>query len=102
MSTEITLTMMRETLYSAVVSDALDSLGHRNQSPRVTLRPYTTESLLVGRCKTTLWADMYHEDPRPYELELKAVDSCRADDVMICAASVCSSFSKITMPPTKK
>jgi 4-hydroxy-4-methyl-2-oxoglutarate aldolase len=45
------------------------------------------EQLLVGRCKTTLWADMYHKDPRPYELELQAVDSCQPDDVMICAGS---------------
>jgi regulator of RNase E activity RraA len=29
---------------------------------------------------------MYHTDPRPYELELAAVDGCRADDVLICAA----------------
>lgn len=84
---EITLAMMRESLYSAVVSDALDSLGYRNQSPRVQLRPFTVEGLLVGRCKTTLWADMYHDDPRPYELELKAVDSCHPDDVIIAAAS---------------
>lgn len=85
--TNITLSMMRESLYSAVVSDALDSLGYRNQSPRVQLRPYTVDGLLVGRCKTTLWADMYHADPHPYELELKAVDSCQSDDVMIAAAS---------------
>jgi regulator of RNase E activity RraA len=51
------------------------------------LNSYSVDGLLVGRCKTTLWADMYHEDPRPYELELKAVDSCRADDVIIAAAS---------------
>ena len=30
---------------------------------------------------------MAHEDPRPYELELKAVDDCRPDDVLIAAAS---------------
>ena len=83
---EITLSMMRENLYSAVVCDALDSLGFQNQSPRMVLRPFTTEALLVGRCKTTLWADMYHEDPRPYELELKAVDDCQVDDVLIAAA----------------
>jgi len=86
MPPEITLTMIRETLYAAVVADALDALGYRHQSPRVSLRPHSGEALLVGRCKTTLWADMYHEDPRPYELELRAVDSCRADDVMIAAA----------------
>ena len=41
---------------------------------------------LIGRCKTTLWADMAHVDPNPYELELIAVDGCKADDVMIAAA----------------
>jgi regulator of RNase E activity RraA len=29
---------------------------------------------------------MAHVDPRPYELELQAVDGCRADDVLIAAA----------------
>ncbi len=83
----ITLDQMRQSLYSAVVCDALDSLGYRNQSPRVQLRQLTGAGLLVGRCKTTLWADMFHEDPRPYELELRAVDSCQADDVLIAAAN---------------
>jgi regulator of RNase E activity RraA len=78
--------MMRESLYAAVVADALDGLGFRNQSPRVQLHPYSSSGLLVGRCKTTLWADMYHPDPRPYELELQAVDGCQVDDVLICAA----------------
>jgi len=84
---DITLSKMREHLYSAVVCDALDKLGFKNQSPRVPLRPLTTSGVLVGRCKTTLWAEMTHEDQRPYELELKAVDSCRADDVLIAAAA---------------
>ena len=84
---EITLPMMRESLYAAVVADALDSVGLRHQSPRVPLRPWTVQRLLVGRCKTTLWADMYHPDPRPYELELRAVDSCQPDDVLIAAAA---------------
>lgn len=82
----ITLPMMRESLYSAVVSDALDSLGLRHQSPRVPLKPLTTTGVLVGRCKTTLWTEMSHVDPSPYELELRAVDGCQADDVFIAAA----------------
>lgn len=83
---DITLSMMRESLYAAVVCDALDALGYPRQSPRVALRPCTVEGLLVGRCKTTLWVTMYHQDPRPYELELQAVDSCLPDDVLIAAA----------------
>jgi 4-hydroxy-4-methyl-2-oxoglutarate aldolase len=82
----ISLEMMRESLYAAVVCDALDALGYHRQSPRVPLKPFTTTSLLVGRCRTTLWVDMYHVDPSPYELELKAVDSCQPDDVLIAAA----------------
>src|SRR5438874_11679004 len=82
----ITLSMMREVLYTAVVCDALDALGYRNQSPRIALTCQSGGPRLVGRCKTTLWTEMSHEDPKPYELELIAVDSCRADDVLIAAA----------------
>jgi 4-hydroxy-4-methyl-2-oxoglutarate aldolase len=82
----ITLEIMRAELYSAVLSDALDALGHPNQSPRVQLPPLTGVNKIVGRCKTTLWVDMAHADPKPYDLELKAVDGCRPDDVLIAAA----------------
>ena len=83
----ITLDMMRRSLTSAVVCDALDAEGYRRQSPAVSLRPLTiTVGTLVGRCRTSLWADQFHVDPRPYELELQAVDACRPDDVLIAAA----------------
>ncbi|RMG34730.1 MAG: RraA family protein [Planctomycetota bacterium] len=78
---------LRKSLYSAVVCDALDAVGLKNQSPRVPLLPITGEQVLLGRCKTTLWVDMYHEVPNPYELELRAVDEARPDDVLIAAAS---------------
>lgn len=86
-SQQITFPMMREELYSAVVCDALDALGYRNQSPRVQLPPLTVETVLVGRAKTTLWGEMFHQDPKPYELELQAVDDCRPDDVLVAAAA---------------
>jgi regulator of RNase E activity RraA len=82
----ISLSQIREHLYSAVVCDALDRIGLTNQSPRVPLKPLTVPGVLAGRCKTTLWAEMAHTDPRPYELELQAVDSCQPDDVLIAAA----------------
>ncbi|HEV2294688.1 MAG TPA: RraA family protein [Tepidisphaeraceae bacterium] len=83
---EITLEMIRRELYSAVLSDALDALGYLNQSPRVQLPPLTGINKIVGRCRTTLWVDMAHPDPKPYDLELKAVDACKPDDVLIAAA----------------
>ena len=84
--TPFSLQEIHDRLYSAVISDALDSLGFRDQSIRTELRPYTGINKLVGRCKTTLWADMYHPDPEPYALELKAVDSCLPGQVLIAAA----------------
>ncbi len=83
---DLTLADLRTCLTAAVVCDALDAEGYPSQSPRVALRPLTVPGVLVGRCRTTLWADMAHPDPRPYELELRAVDGCRPDDVLVCAA----------------
>lgn len=73
-------------LYVAVLSDVLDQMGYKHQATRLPFHAYTGIPKLLGRCKTTLWADMYHEDKNPYELELQAVDSCRPGDVLICAA----------------
>ncbi len=78
--------MLREKAYAAVVSDALDALGFPHQSPSIDLRPITGINKIIGRAKTTLWADMDHVDPKPYELELVALDSCKTDEVLIAAA----------------
>ncbi|HIF34446.1 MAG TPA: RraA family protein [Planctomycetes bacterium] len=75
-----------ESLYTAVICDALDALGYRHQAPRRTFSAVGPQVTIVGRCKTTLWVDMFHSDPDPYALELKAVDSCQAGDVFIAAA----------------
>jgi regulator of RNase E activity RraA len=82
----ITLEMMRQALYTAVVCDVLDSLGFPRQSPPVSLRPLSGDVVLIGRAKTTLWSEMVEPDPSPYELELQAVDACQPDDVLIAAA----------------
>lgn len=82
----LSLPVLRDKLYSAVVSDALDALGFAQQSPRVPLPAQTIDTVLIGRCRTTLWTDMAHLDPQPYALELQAVDACQPDDVMIAAA----------------
>ncbi len=84
----ITLDMMRQYLTVPLLCDALDAAGFKHQSPRIPLLPITLpDVILIGRCRTTLWADIAHVDLQPYELELKAVDSCRADDVLVCAAA---------------
>jgi len=84
----ITLEKMRQHLTVPLLCDALDAAGLRHQSPKIPLLPITLpDVILIGRCRTTLWADMAHVDSQPYELELKAVDACRPDDVLVCAAA---------------
>lgn len=85
-ASSITFEQMLAEITAASVADALDALGFKNQSPSTALPPQTGPNRLVGRCKTTLWADMAHNDSHPYELELQAVDSCQSGDILIAAA----------------
>lgn len=86
--TDITLEMMREVLSVPLLCDSLDAAGYPHQSPRLPIHPITLpHKFLIGRAKTTLWADMAHVDPEPYKLELTAVDSCTKDSVLVCAAA---------------
>jgi 4-hydroxy-4-methyl-2-oxoglutarate aldolase len=80
------ITALRSGLYTAVVADVLDSLGYRGQAVGIALSRASGQGLLVGRAKTTVWEEIDQVDPRPYELELKAVDECLPDSVLIAAA----------------
>ena len=83
---DYSLKEIRQSLYTAVVCDALDELGYRNQAPNLQLLCFTgVQELLVGRSKTTQWEDMDYEVPNPYELELKAVDECQEDHVFVAS-----------------
>jgi regulator of RNase E activity RraA len=77
---------LRRSLYTAVVADVLDALGLRGQVPSAELRCVSGHETLVGRAKTTLWEEIDEADPRPYELELRAVDECRPGEVIVAAA----------------
>lgn len=77
---------LRTQLYSAVISDALDAAGFRNQCLAVALPPMTGVAKMMGRCRTTLWEDIDFQDPEPYKLELEAVDALQQDEVLIAAA----------------
>lgn len=85
-ATPLDLASLRTVLYTAVVTDVLDSLGLRHQAIGVSLPRQSGMGVLLGRAKTTLWEDCEH-DERPYELELVAVDECRRDEVIVAAAA---------------
>jgi len=79
------LELVATRLYSAVLSDALDQLGYREQAMVARLRPVWPGATLVGRAHTVLTVDVYERKPDPYRLEIEAVDSLKPGDVLLAA-----------------
>lgn len=84
LSDDTRLALMREKLYTPVLSDTLDSLGYRHQAMRHDLRPLHPDFILAGRARTLLWMATYEPiKPNPYVNEIKAIDSLRPGDVTV-------------------
>jgi regulator of RNase E activity RraA len=79
--------MMTEQLYAAVISDALDAAGFREQALRHTIRPLLPETVVVGRAMPVLCLDVYEIPDEPYQQEIAAVDSLKQDDVLVCSTN---------------
>lgn len=78
---------VRTSLYSAVLSDTLDGLGHTQQAMHPSLRPLDDGLVLFGRARTGLYMEVYTETPgeNPYELEIALIDDLKQDDVAVLA-----------------
>jgi regulator of RNase E activity RraA len=73
------------TLYTAVLSDVLDELGHRRQAFPPSIRPLDDELVLVGFARTGIYREVCHivPDENPYELEIQLIDSLGPLDVVV-------------------
>ncbi|NOZ31770.1 MAG: RraA family protein [Alphaproteobacteria bacterium] len=76
-----------ETLFTAVLSDALDALGRRHQAMSPRIRPLDDTLKLCGRARTGLYTevDSVAEGENPYELEIAIVDDLKPGDVVVFA-----------------
>lgn len=72
-------------LGTALVLDILDAKGLRHQALRSGILARTVQKTVVGVAKTLLWMNFSHDDPTTYELELKAIDSLKAGEFVVCA-----------------
>lgn len=74
-------------LYTAVLSDVLDSHGVRDRAMRPFVRPLDESTVLFGRARTGVYAAVYHTDltRNPYEVEIALVDDLQAGDVAVLA-----------------
>ena len=79
--------MMKEKLYAAVISDALDQVGYRNQTMHHDIRPLYMEAVAVGRAMPVLCVDVYEVPDQPYQMEIAAVDSLKPNDVLVCSTN---------------
>ncbi|MBX3054272.1 MAG: RraA family protein [Caldilineaceae bacterium] len=76
---------MREHLYAAVLCDALDQAGYRQQAMRADIRPIYPDAVVVGRAVTMQSVDVYQPEENAYEHEIAAVDSLKPGDVMVAS-----------------
>jgi 4-hydroxy-4-methyl-2-oxoglutarate aldolase len=77
----------RQQLYSGVISDVLDGLGHGHHAMAPNVRPLDESLVLFGRARTGLYMPVYHVEPgiNPYEWEIALVDDLKPDDVAVLA-----------------
>ena len=76
---------LRARLTTALLSDVLDSLGHRAQALPPRIRPLDEASVMVGRARTALFMDVYDVTPgeNPYELEIALIDNLKPDEIPV-------------------
>ncbi len=84
---EETFEFVKKHLYTAVVSDVLDSLGYRGQVMHHRLRPLLPNRAgcgFVGRARTARWMETdYVFDQDPYGMEIDLIDSLKPGDAVV-------------------
>jgi regulator of RNase E activity RraA len=73
-------------LYSAVIADVLDFLGHRNQILGSDIRALTPANRLCGRVFTAKAVPVDEYPAEPYKLEMQAIDTMQNGDVLVVDA----------------
>lgn len=80
-------------LYSAVVADVLDELGHRNTTMAPGLGRLSGHGTLAGRAATMRVIAVDEVPSQPYRVQFEAVDELRAGEVMVVSApDIASAF----------
>ncbi len=72
-------------LYTAVISDALDELGHTTGAMRERLRPLFPDWKVIGWARTVACIDLFYTPSNVYDREIEAVDSILPGEVLVVA-----------------
>ncbi|MGH7152443.1 MAG: RraA family protein [Acetobacteraceae bacterium] len=77
---------LRRLLYTAVLSDVLDSFGLMHQALRPFVRPVDDQMVLLGRVRTGRYATLTGKPSgNPYELEMALIDDLKPGEVAVLA-----------------
>jgi regulator of RNase E activity RraA len=87
------LARAKEKLYTAVLSDVLDSLGRTAQAMGPTIRPLDDTVVLIGRARTGAYMAVCEpgaDNENPYELEIKLIDDIKPGEIPVlgCAGNL--------------
>ena len=82
-SDEERFSVLREKLYTAVVSDVLDGIGFRHQAMRHDIRPIHHDMVVIGRARTAYWIEEYKQRDNPYLNEITLIDDLKPGDVTV-------------------
>lgn len=87
------LARAKDKLYTPVLSDVLDSLGHPSQAMTPNIRPLDDAQVLIGRARTGAYmavCDAGPEGGNPYELEIRLIDDIKPGEIPVlgCAGNL--------------
>ncbi len=74
-------------LFTAILSDALDSCGEMNQALPAWIRPLDASRTMIGRARTAIYREVVGVPAKhnPYRLEIELLDSLEPGDVAVMA-----------------
>lgn len=76
---------IKETLYTPVVGDILDTLGYVHQFLPQAIQPAKEEMKLVGRAMPVLMIDVYGEQKKPFGLLTEALDQLQEGEIYLAS-----------------
>ncbi len=79
--------LMKESLYTPVVGDILDSMGYTHQFLPPQIRPLLPEMKIAGKACTVLEHDVFGPQKKPFGLLTEALDQLQENDVYIATGA---------------
>jgi regulator of RNase E activity RraA len=77
----------KDLLYSGVLADVLDALGHRTSCLPADIRPLREGWRIFGRAATLACVTVAVAPPRPFAVELDCIDQLRPGDVLVATTN---------------